>query len=132
MADEGARVSASQFLAGLDAVAAFRRDAAALFERFDFVLTPTTAAMPWLAEEAFPPTIDGQTVGPRGHAVFTGWVNVCGHPAISVPSPPSRDELPIGVQIVGAFGADDALLGCALAYERVSDGRPRLPVTTGC
>ena len=55
MAEQGARASAAQFLAGLDAVAAFRREAAALFERVDFVLTPTTAALPWPAEEPFPP-----------------------------------------------------------------------------
>jgi aspartyl-tRNA(Asn)/glutamyl-tRNA(Gln) amidotransferase subunit A len=102
-----------------------------LFESFDFVLMPTTAAMPWPAEDAFPSTIDGQTVGPRGHAVFTGWVNACGHPAISVPSPSSRVGLPIGIQIVGAFSADDAILACALAYERACDSWPILPVTSG-
>ena len=128
MAEQGARASAAQFLAGLETVAAFRRDAAALFGRVDFVVTPTTASLPWPAPEPFPAVIDGRSVGPRGHAMFTGWVNVCGHPAISVPSPPSRDGLPIGLQIVGAFGADDAVLALARDYERALDARPSLPV----
>ena len=128
MAEQGARASAAQFLAGLDAVAAFRREAAALFERVDFVLTPTTAALPWPAEEPFPPTIDGRSVGPRGHGVFTGWVNVCGHPAISMPSAPSREGLPIGVQIVGAFADDDGVLALAREYERAAGLGPLLPL----
>ncbi|HVF62552.1 MAG TPA: amidase [Casimicrobiaceae bacterium] len=117
MAEQGARVSATRLLEGLEAVAALRRETDALFERFDFIVTPTTAALPWLAEEAFPSTIDGKSVGPRGHAVFTGWVNACGNPAISVPASPASAGLPIGIQIIGRFGGDDAVLSLAREIE---------------
>jgi aspartyl-tRNA(Asn)/glutamyl-tRNA(Gln) amidotransferase subunit A len=127
MAEQGDRVSAVRFREGLDAVAAFRRATAALFERVDVVLTPAAAALPWPAEEAFPPTIDSRSVGPRGHAVFTGWVNVCGHPAIAVPSTPSQAGMPVGVQMVGAFGSDLALLDLARAYERAAPWASRRP-----
>jgi aspartyl-tRNA(Asn)/glutamyl-tRNA(Gln) amidotransferase subunit A len=127
MATQGEQLRATRLLAGLEAVAAFRRATTALFEEIDIVLTPTAAALPWPAEEAYPPTIDGVDVGPRGHAVFTGWVNVCGHPAISVPSSPSRLGLPIGVQMIGAFGADDLLLALARDYERAAPWSSRRP-----
>ena len=32
-----------------------------------------------------PTTIDGRPAGPRDHAIFTGWVNIAGVPAISLP-----------------------------------------------
>ncbi|HET9338483.1 MAG TPA: amidase [Casimicrobiaceae bacterium] len=127
MASHGERISAARFLEGLEAVAAFRRATTTLFEGVDVVLTPAAAALPWPADEAFPPTIDGRPVGPRGHAVYTGWVNVCGHPAIAVPSTPSRAGLPIGVQMVGAFGADLALIELARAYERAGPWAARRP-----
>lgn len=129
LARAGERVSAEQFLAGLEAVAAFRRSVDALFARVDAVMTPAAAALPWPAAEAFPTTIDGREVGPRGHAVYTGWVNVAGNPAIALPSTPSRAGLPIGIQLVGAVGADLALLDLARAYERArpwADRRPPL------
>ena len=129
MAELGRQVSAERFEAGLATVAQFRREVSALFERIDVVATPTTAALPWPAEEPFPATIGGREVGPRGHAVFTGWVNVCGHPAISVRSAPSRAGLPIGLQLVGAFGADDTLLALADAYEAALAPQPEFPLT---
>ena len=127
MAEQGDRVAAASFLEGLESVAAFRRATTMLFGNVDVVLTPAAAALPWPAEEAFPPTIDGRAAGPRGHAVYTGWVNVCGHPAIAVPSTPSRAGLPIGVQLIGAFGADLALLDLARAYERAAPWAARRP-----
>jgi aspartyl-tRNA(Asn)/glutamyl-tRNA(Gln) amidotransferase subunit A len=128
MAKQGESVAAPQFLDGLEAVAAFRRACTWMFADVDVVLTPAAAALPWPADEPFPPTIDGRAVGPRGHAVYTGWVNVCGHPAIAVPSTPSRSGLPIGVQMVGAFGADLALLELARAYEHAAPWTSRRPL----
>jgi aspartyl-tRNA(Asn)/glutamyl-tRNA(Gln) amidotransferase subunit A len=87
-----------------------RRDCVPMFDRFDLVVTPAAAALPWPAAETHPPTIAGRTVGPRGHAVFTGWVNAAGLPALALPCEPSRDGLPIGVQLVADHGRDDALL----------------------
>ena len=85
-------------------------DCVPMFERLDLVVTPAAAALPWPAAEPFPPVIDGRPVGPRGHAMFTGWVNAAGLPALALPCEPSREGLPIGVQLIGGYGCDDALL----------------------
>ena len=127
MLADGQKVSGASYLAWIEAVTAFRRAAAELFERYDLVITPSAAALPWEAETPYPEVIDGQPVGPRGHAVYTGWVNACGHPAISLPCAPARSGLPIGMQVVAAFGADDLLLDVAARFEQAQPWRERWP-----
>lgn len=112
MAAEGAALPASQLWQTLEAAAQLRRDAAHLFERIDLIAMPSSAAMPWPADQPFPAEIDGRPVGPRGHAVFTGWVNAAGLPALSLPVEPVAG-LPVGLQLIGPFGSDAALLGLA-------------------
>ena len=95
-----------------------------LFLRHDFLLTPAAAALPWAADQTHPTHIDGREVGPRGHAVFTGFVNAAGLAAIALPcgwadvqgSVPGR--LPVGVQLIAPQGGDDTLFGPARDYER--------------
>jgi aspartyl-tRNA(Asn)/glutamyl-tRNA(Gln) amidotransferase subunit A len=115
--EAGRKVPAARYLAGVETVDAFRRTVTAAFERFDMILTPSAAALPWPADEVYPGSIDGRPAGPRGHAVYTGWVNACGHPAIALPCAPSSSGLPIGFQLVGRFGADALLLDVAQQYE---------------
>jgi aspartyl-tRNA(Asn)/glutamyl-tRNA(Gln) amidotransferase subunit A len=117
MAKRGAALPATTFLAGLEKVSRFRDQVGAAFEHVDMIMTPACAAMPWPAAEAWPRTIDGQEVGPRGHAIYTGWVNVCGHPAISLPAPPAPNGLPVGFQLIGELGSDEHLIDIARLYE---------------
>ena len=127
MAEQGAALGAPALWRLLETVERLRRDCAALFEQVDVIAMPSAAALPWPAQEAFPPTIHGQAVGPRGHAVFTGWVNAAGLPAVSVPTAPSSDGLPIGLQLIGAYGADDTVLALAQTYESHSSWSNRWP-----
>jgi Asp-tRNA(Asn)/Glu-tRNA(Gln) amidotransferase A subunit family amidase len=127
MAEAGREVPATRYLEGLEEVDAFRRSVTQAFARFDLILTPSAAALPWPADEPYPSQIDGCEVGPRGHAVYTGWVNACGHPAINLPGVPSRSGLPIGFQLVGRFGADELLIDVARRYEMANPSRERWP-----
>jgi aspartyl-tRNA(Asn)/glutamyl-tRNA(Gln) amidotransferase subunit A len=94
-----------------------RAELARLFERYDFLLTPAAAALPWPAGETHPTRIGGREVGPRGHAVFAGFVNAAGLPAIALPCGFAQG-LPVGLQLVAREGGDDALLALARAFER--------------
>jgi aspartyl-tRNA(Asn)/glutamyl-tRNA(Gln) amidotransferase subunit A len=125
MAEDGRKVSGADYLGALEAVSTLRRLVAELFAGVDLVLTPTAAALPWPAETPYPDRIDGKPAGPRDHAIFTGWVNMTGVPALNIPIGVSRSGLPIGAHLVAAFGADEQLLAFA---RDVSDAVPPPPL----
>jgi len=110
VAEQGAARTTGQLLDALATAADIRRAAGEFFARYDFLLCPATAALAWPAATIFPPQIDGKTVGPRGHAVFTAWMNVAGVPAISVPLRMTADGGGIGFQLVAGHGRDRHLL----------------------
>ncbi len=127
MADLGRRLPAARLWQILERVKQLRRDTVALFADLDVIVLPSAAALPWPAEEAYPSRIDGLEVGPRGHAVYTGWVNAAGLPGLALPCEPSREGLPIGMQLVGAYGADDMLLDLGGACEAAQPWAGRWP-----
>ncbi|HSV80703.1 MAG TPA: amidase [Ramlibacter sp.] len=127
MAAQGALLPASRLWDILERVKQLRRDAAALFERWDVIVLPSAAALPWAAAEAYPTRIDGQEVGPRGHAIYTGWVNAAGLPGLALPCAPAREGLPIGMQLVGRYGSDLQLLDLGAAYEAAHPWADRWP-----
>lgn len=118
MVEAGRKAGAGAYLQLLADVQEFRNDLRLLFERYDLILTPSVAALPWPKAESHPPVIDGVAAGPRGHAVFTPFVNAGGLPAINLPTAPSASGLPIGCQLVGPFRSDLLLVSMARAYEK--------------
>ena len=127
LAEAGRHLPAARLWQIIERVTQLRRDSAALFERVDVIVMPAAAALPWPAQEAYPPRIDDQEVGPRGHAIYTGWVNAAGLPALALPCAPSREGLPIGLQLIGGFGSDGALLDLGAGYEVVAPWAQRWP-----
>ncbi|HEY0823632.1 MAG TPA: amidase, partial [Ramlibacter sp.] len=127
MAARGRQVPAARLWQILEQVKQLRRDSVALFRDIDVIVLPSAAALPWKAEDAYPTHIAGQEVGPRGHAVYTGWVNAAGLPGLALPCAPSREGLPIGMQLVGRYGGDDALLDLGAAYEAAHPWADRWP-----
>jgi aspartyl-tRNA(Asn)/glutamyl-tRNA(Gln) amidotransferase subunit A len=128
MAERGEAIPAHRYLDAIETVDRLRRTVSDGFLETDVIMTPSAAALPWPAAEPFPPEIDGQPVGPRGHAVYTAWVNACGHPGINLPAAPSAGGLPIGFQLIGDFGADALLLDLAARFEAAHPWAERWPV----
>src|ERR1700730_6569261 len=117
----------TEYFNALDAVKELQRSLSVFFSRYDLVMTPTAAALPWPATEPFPAMIAGEKVGPRGHAIFTAFANMAGCPGISIPGDPSAGGLPIGFQLVAAPGRDGLLCALAAQYESVCPWADRLP-----
>jgi aspartyl-tRNA(Asn)/glutamyl-tRNA(Gln) amidotransferase subunit A len=109
--------SATAYVAALAGIADMRRRAGEFFARFDVMLTPTTAALAWQADKAFPEEIDGRPVGPRGHAVFSAWSNLVGAAAANIPVAMTENAAGIGVQIAAPAGHDDLILDLLRHWE---------------
>ena len=95
-------------------------EVAAIFERYDLLLTPTMPTTAFGANGPMPAIIDGEPLTSAMHALaFTYPFNLTGHPAATVRAGLSGDGLPIGLQLVADRGREDLLLQVARAYERV-------------
>jgi aspartyl-tRNA(Asn)/glutamyl-tRNA(Gln) amidotransferase subunit A len=126
-AERGLALTAADYVRAMTRTAELRARFSGFFVDFDAILTPSAAALPWPADVTHPPTIAGQPVGPRGHAIFTAFANAAGLPGISLPCRPASSGLPIGFQLVGAPGTDERLLAVAHAYEEVCPWADRWP-----
>jgi amidase len=113
--DEGAAISTADYDRAIEAQAAVKLVWAGLIGAADALLTlPVLGEAPDLAT----------TGDPR---CCTRWT-LAGAPAMSLPVGFGPSGLPLGVQLVGAPGGDDALLSTALWMEPVLRQHSRLPL----
>jgi len=103
-------------------------------ERYEFLLCPVNQVAPFPAEIEYPTLIDGVKMGN-----YLDWMKSCyyititSHPAISVPAGFTDDAtpLPVGLQIVGRYRDDFAVLQLAHAFEQETQvWRQRPPIAT--
>jgi len=100
-----------------------------IFEKYDFLITPTTAVKPFELGRINPDEISGEPATPIGWMPFTYPFNFTGLPAASIPAGFSRDGLPIGMQIVGRKFDDLGVLRLSKAYQDINPWqkiRPKL------
>jgi aspartyl-tRNA(Asn)/glutamyl-tRNA(Gln) amidotransferase subunit A len=112
----GEAVTAADHIEKLHELQRLRRAAPALFADIDLIVTPTAAIpAPTIAELSDRP----DELRPRELVLMrtTRMFDVLGTPGISVPCGTTAAGLPIGLQIIGAPGADAAVLRLAAAYE---------------
>ncbi|PYM24984.1 MAG: amidase [Candidatus Rokuibacteriota bacterium] len=91
----------------------------AFFDKYDLLLTPTTACPPFAVGLDNPTEIAGRPAGAYAWIPFTYPFNLTGQPAASVPAGFTANGLPVGLQIVGRRFADAAVLRASAAFERL-------------
>lgn len=121
MVQAGYAVTAPQLFAVLERMQELSRAAFAWWDRYDLLVTPTTAAPPSPHGEYLSNYVSG-----LGSA-FTRPINVTGQPAISVPLGWPPDGMPRGVQLVGRYGDDQLLVAVAGALETAEPWADRRP-----
>jgi len=86
-------------------------------QRFDLLLTPTLPVTAFTAGLDEPDGWQRSTLAPLDWTPFTFPFNLTGQPAATVPCGSDQNGLPIGLQIVGRWRADNAVLRAAAAFE---------------
>jgi len=130
LAEQGKSFTGADFLRSVEyAQSLARRVGQWWADGHDLLLTPTTGEpAPLLGEHA--PLPDNPLMGivrATPFAVFTAGFNATGQPAISVPLGQTEEGLPVGVQLVAAFGREDLLLRVAAQLEQAAPWADRHP-----
>jgi amidase len=100
-----------------------------LFGRFDHVVTPCMAVSPFPVEQNYPDTIAG-----RKMETYVDWIaptfvlSLTGLPVASVPCGFDAARMPVGLQVVGRPGGEEAVLALAAEIQRQRPiGLPNAP-----
>jgi len=113
--EDGRKVLATDYLAGIDHIRRMNADLALVFSRYDAILTPATTGTAPLGLET------------TGDPAFCALWSLAGTPAISLPLLFGANGLPIGVQLIGPIGGDAGLLRTA-AWLAAQKGMDVIPV----
>ena len=104
----------------------------AFFDRFDFVVGPTTQVLPFDVNQPYPTAINGIEMHD-----YLEWMQSCARvtvtscPALSLPAGFSRTGKPIGMQIVAPVRGEAQLLAFAKSVEAATRHAERAPDMLG-
>ncbi|HTS12978.1 MAG TPA: amidase [Candidatus Limnocylindrales bacterium] len=125
--EQGSKVRAVDYIAGLAARVEAEKDFQGAFERVDVILAPSSAIPAPLIGQA-EVEIAGEKETVRSALVrLNRPVNFTGHPAMSVPCGFTRDGLPVGMQLIGPRWSEARLLTIAYAYEQATEWHTKHP-----
>jgi len=94
---------------------------------YDLFVCPTEPRTAFQAGLDFPPVIAGREMTYLGWTAFTYPFNLTGFPAATVPAGFASDGLPVGLQIVGGWRDDSAVISASAAYEAAAPWADKLP-----
>jgi Asp-tRNA(Asn)/Glu-tRNA(Gln) amidotransferase A subunit family amidase len=103
-----------------------------LLGSYDFIALPTAQVFPFDKELHWPTEIDGKQMDTYHRwmeAVILG--SLSGLPIVNVPVGFDPAGRPMGMQVMGRFGADKQVLEFALAYEEITDHLSVRPTIVG-
>lgn len=130
MADYAQKVSALDYMNAVNAAGAFRRKVAQWWtDGWDLLLTPTLSGPPLPVGTSRNNPADPNETGRIAvdWISFTSQFNTTGQPAISLPMHWNAEGLPIGIQLVAAYGREDTLLRVAAELESAAPWDHRRP-----
>jgi aspartyl-tRNA(Asn)/glutamyl-tRNA(Gln) amidotransferase subunit A len=121
--EKGRRWSAVDWTRAHDRRTQLFRAVQLLFERFDVIATPTMTAPP-------KPLDAGGSIATPMYAEWAAPLypfNLTGHPALSVPAGFTDGGLPVGLQLIGPWFAEQQLLRLAALREAINPWHDRRP-----
>lgn len=128
--ERGLQLTGPQLYDAMKVRSAWYQQLRVLFERFDFLVMPTTQVAPFAAELDWPKAIAGREMDS-----YHRWMQavipatMAGLPALAAPAGFGPQGLPAGLQILGPAQADAAVLQIGQAYDQASGySRVRSPL----
>ena len=100
------------------------------FDRYDLLLTPTLPVTAFPAGDDGPGSVAGRPRRFLEWTAFTYPFNLTGQPAATLPCG-EVDGLPVGLQMVGRWRDDAAVLRASAAFEAIAPWRDRWPPVAG-
>lgn len=133
----GRRMTAEDYLGARQVLGRWTRGVAAFWAApevggrgYDLLVTPTVGAPPpelgWFT--AGGPEEEGRRI--NSFMPYTAQFNVTGQPAVSLPLHRTEEGLPVGVQLVAAYGREDLLVRVAAALEEAAPWADRRPAVS--
>lgn len=123
----GRALRSTDYLRARQWIGQWARRMATWWDDFDLLLTPTLGAPPpelgWFT--AAGPETEGRRIA--SFIPYTAQFNMTGQPAVSLPLHWTPDNLPVGVQLVAAYGREDVLVRVASQLEQAAPWTHRLP-----
>jgi amidase len=123
----GTSVSGTAYLQAVLWFEGWRRRMATFWaeDGYDLLCTPVLNIVPPRIGELSEPIVGQQRVIEA--LQYTAQFNVSGQPAMSLPLHMTPDGLPVGVQLVAAYGREDVLLRLASQVEQAAPWAGRKP-----
>jgi len=126
-------ISGAEYLAAVEKIHAYGRQMAVFFTDYDILLSATLAEPPALVGRFAHERDDYEAyrIGAGGvfdYSPFCAAFNASGQPAATVPLHWTDDNLPVGIHLAAAFGADPTLIALCAELELAAPWADRKPV----
>jgi aspartyl-tRNA(Asn)/glutamyl-tRNA(Gln) amidotransferase subunit A len=123
----GMAITASEYLTAQRARHRIREAVRAAYEKVDIIATPTTARVaPPLSQGVQGNGDDSRHVS-YNQSNLLRFPSMLGLPGCSLPCGVNPEDLPIGMQLIGAWFADQTVLNAAAAYQSATEWHNRKP-----
>jgi aspartyl-tRNA(Asn)/glutamyl-tRNA(Gln) amidotransferase subunit A len=123
----GMTITASEYLTVQRARHRIREALRVTYEKVDIIASPTTARVAPLLAEGLKGNGDDTHHASYNHSNLLRFPSMLGLPGCSLPCGMSPENMPIGMQLIGAWFADQIVLNTALAYQSSTDWHTRRP-----
>jgi aspartyl-tRNA(Asn)/glutamyl-tRNA(Gln) amidotransferase subunit A len=123
----GMTITASEYLTVQRARHRIREALRAAYEKIDIIAAPTTARVAPLLSEGLKGSGDDTRHASYNQSNLLRFPSMLGLPGCSLPIGISPEGMPIGMQLIGSWFADQTVLNAALAYQNTTDWHTRRP-----
>ena len=123
----GMTITASEYLTAQRARHKIREALRATYDRVQIIASPTTARVAPLLSDGVKGNGDDTRHASYNHSNLLRFPSMLGLPGCSLPCGMNSEGLPIGMQLIGAWFADQTVLNAASAYQLATNWHTKRP-----